>query len=356
MKEQIPKISIQIVTWNSRRFIKECLDSILAQTYRNFSVLIVDNASCDSTVEFVEKNYPNPNSLLAKAKKILNSRPSIFVFRNIKNLGFSGAHNLGLTLGQADFVLVMNPDILLEPDFLEKIIKTAQENESAASFGGKILKIKFDQEELAEKVKTNIFDSTGLLFLKNSRIVDRGENEEDRGQYDKKEEVFGISGACVLYRKSALEETKIKTDSSKAGSEYFDEQFFAYKEDADLAWRLRLAGFGAIYEPEAKAYHFRQGAPKDRRFYQSQTVNFFSYRNHLWMVLKNIYWKNFFSRFLFIFWYQLLKTFYLFFRQPKNLFLAKLSFFRGLPEMLRKRKYILKMAKVGPEEIKKWTK
>ncbi|MGB9609207.1 MAG: glycosyltransferase family 2 protein, partial [Minisyncoccia bacterium] len=194
------------------------------------------------------------------------------------------------------------------------------------------------------------------------------------GQYDKQEEVFGISGACVLYRRTALEDIKIPTnygnfmkiqkDNSQfvdsqticrlaSSWEYFDQDFFSYKEDIDLAWRLQLRGWKAIYVPGARAYHFRSVSISNR-FSKSQWVNFFSYRNHLWLLLKNDYLRNFLSHIWFIFWYQLAKEFYLLFTQPKVLLKGSFAFWQGFSKIYRKRKYILKNAKIKAREIKQW--
>ncbi|MCD6471376.1 glycosyltransferase family 2 protein, partial [bacterium] len=347
-----PKVSIQIVTWNSREYIGDCLDSIFSQTFKDFTVLIIDNASTDGTVEFIEKKYKN-----------------IYILRNSKNLGFSRAHNQGIKLTNSKYVFVLNPDVILEPTFLEEIIKKAEKNKKIAAFGGKLLKIKFipyhrwlsgdagfTNRELNEKIKTNVIDSTGLKIYRSRMVVDRGEGQEDKGKYNKQEKVFGISGACVLYRRKALEDIKIF-------DEYFDEDFFAYKEDVDLAWRLQLRGWSALYCPNALAYHFRSTIGHrgklnridiSKQAKKSPRVNFFSYRNHLWLILKNDYWQNFFCHSFFIFWYQFKKILWLLIFRPKILFQAELSFWRRFKKMLAKRKHILRNAKVNAKEIKKW--
>ncbi|MFN3301467.1 MAG: glycosyltransferase, partial [Patescibacteria group bacterium] len=106
------KISIQIVTWNSRKFLSECLNSIFNQTYKDFSILIIDNASNDGTIEFIKENYPTLN-----------------ILRNSKNLGFATAHNQGLRLFEnSPYVLLINPDVILEKDWLEKILSVIEKD------------------------------------------------------------------------------------------------------------------------------------------------------------------------------------------------------------------------------------
>ena len=332
------KVLIQIVTWNSRFFMENCLDSVFNQTYKDFSVLIIDNASTDKTIQFIREKY--------------SSSKNLFILQNVHNLGFASAHNQGFNISQSDFILVMNPDIVLQPDFLEKLMAMMKTNRRIGSCSGKLLKMKFGNSETKVKgIKTEIIDSTGLLVKKSGQTLDRGEGEEDKGQYDKDNDVFGLSGACVFYRRNALEDIKIPRNQ---GYEYFDDDFFAYKEDVDLAWRLNLRNWRNIYIPKAIAYHFRAGAPKSKRFHQSSLINFYSFRNHFWMLIKNIHPSTFRRNIRHIFFYLLLKKTYLFFTQPKVLFQSGSSFWKNFFKIIRKRKYIMEKAKATPEKINKW--
>ena len=154
------KLIIQIVTWNSFKFLKECLDSVFNQTFKSFSVLIIDNGSTDKTVEFIKENCSQEKVRETFKKTSLGRRPTgrakIFIFQNNKNLGFSKAHNQGLALAQSEFVLVLNPDVILEPDFLSKLMRVANKEKKIGSFACKLLKIKSGNVELGEKIKTNI--------------------------------------------------------------------------------------------------------------------------------------------------------------------------------------------------------
>jgi GT2 family glycosyltransferase len=336
------KISINIVAWNSLRFLPDCLKSIFSQTYKDFSVLVIDNASIDGSLDYVRKNWPEASTL-----------------RNFQNIGFSRAHNQGIKLARdAEYVLVANPDVILEPTFLEELIKAVDSDLQVGSAGGKLLKVYHGDPELKELIKTEIIDSAGIKILKSRRMVDRGEGEKDIGRYNKQEEVFGVSGALVLYRRKALEDVKIR-------DEYFDENFFAYKEDIDLAWRLRLRGRKAIYVPRALAYHFRGAPGKERQGLlrtirrvraRSPLVSFYSYRNHFFVLVKNEYPSNFWRHILFILLYESKKKLYFFYFKPAIFWRAALSFWRGLPRQLCKRKIIMASAKADAKEIRKWIK
>ncbi|HVQ64627.1 MAG TPA: glycosyltransferase family 2 protein, partial [Terriglobia bacterium] len=123
-------------------------------------------------------------------------------------------------------------------------------------------------------------DSTGIVMLRSQRHLDRGADEADRGQFDKAEDVFGPSGAAALYRLKALQDTAIN-------DQFFDEDFFAYREDADLAWRCRLMGWTSIYVPYAVALHRRRVTP-ERRSQLSTLINYHSVKNRFLLRLNNM--------------------------------------------------------------------
>jgi len=343
------KISINIVTWNSMKYLEKCLNSIFSQTFRDFSVLIIDNGSRDGTVEFVRENYNRPPKQAT-------------VLQNFQNLGFSCAHNQGIKLTESEYILVTNPDIILEKNFLENLLNEIEAGSEIGSAGGKLLRVYFKDQDLKEPELSDIIDSIGLKPLRSRQVVNVGEGEKDKGQYNKIREVFGISGALALYRREALEDVKLSV-STRSGikEEYFDESFFSYKEDIDLAWRLCLRGWKSIYTPEAKAYHWRaiqggkRGVFKVFREYQkrSRIVNFYSYKNHLLTILKNEFLGNFLKDFPFIFFHEFQKFFYILFFESYTL-KALFAFFGACSEVLIKRRKIMKRAKVTPKEMRKW--
>jgi GT2 family glycosyltransferase len=112
--------------------------------------------------------------------------------------------------------------------------------------------------------KTNFIDTTGIVMTEEHRFIDRGQGDIDHGQYDQEEEIFGSSGAAVIYRMSCLEDVAYLDESGK--KEYFDELMFMYKEDVDLAYRLQMAGYKSIYTPKATIYHDRSVEAKGKGF------------------------------------------------------------------------------------------
>ncbi|OGZ34460.1 MAG: hypothetical protein A2Y98_03995 [Candidatus Portnoybacteria bacterium RBG_19FT_COMBO_36_7] len=271
-------VSINLLTYNGESFIKKCLDSIFAQTYLKAEILIIDNASEDNTV--------------AVAREIINKGNSKFpvrIIQNKKNIGFSGGHNLGIRESRGELVLCLNQDVLLANDFLKRSVEFFEKNKDKkiASIQPKLLRLGKDEQ------KTDIIDTTGLVALKNRRIIARGQGTVDEKQFEKEEEVFGSDGAAPLYSREALEDAKILLGGKE---EYFDEDFFAYKEDVDLSWRLRLYGWKIFYVPGAIAWHGRSAGDSaatnylaviKERLKISKFAKYVAFKNQRLMQIKN---------------------------------------------------------------------
>ncbi|HLD28281.1 MAG TPA: glycosyltransferase family 2 protein [Patescibacteria group bacterium] len=336
-----PLVTIQIATFNSSKYLPECLKSIFNQTYRDFQVLVIDNNSQDDTVDYLKKNYPE-----------------VTVFQNKKNLGFARANNQGIRLLNSPYVVFCNPDIILEPDWLEMIVAKAEDSslENIGSFGGKLYKLKMTGDDFNELERSNIIDSCGLSIAKNHQIVELGAGGKDDG-FDEEKETFGHSAALVMYKRQALEDIRTRL---KNIDEYFDEDFFFYKEDVDLAWRMQLAGWKSLFLPIAKAYHMRAMASEasrglkqlvKNRKKQSKIAKRYSYRNHFFVLVKNQFGANLMKYLPQIFWYELEKALYVLFFEWSSL-PAIWQVIRLLPKMSKKRKYILIRARVDSEYVR----
>ncbi len=267
------------------KFIPDLMKSIMAQTYRDFNVVIVDNGSNDGVEAYVREHYPD-----------------VVLIRNARNLGFAPAHNQGIRYAlehwtETDvkdrFVLVTNPDIIFTPTYLEELMAQVHAHPECGSFGGKLLRAfgeNLTDEVMKETIHSDRIDSTGLNPHRNFTVTDRGAGEMDEGQFDTQGPVFGISGALVLYRAAALQDARYK-------DEFFDHHFFAYKEDVDLAWRLQQLGWDALYVPQAKAFHYRgmygpekSGLMQKLRNWRTKSAirNFYSTRNQWLLLMKNM--------------------------------------------------------------------
>jgi len=349
-----PKIAIIIIHYNTPHYLKTCLDSIFAQSYKNIDVYFIDNNSPDKGgLYFVKKAY------IEKAKR---DGRRLNIIGNKENLGYAKAANQGIRMALengADYVVITNPDIIYTEKYFEKVLYRADKDPTVAGITGKVYKYDFKEKE-----ETKMIDTVGLYVNKSFRIVDGGQGVMDEGQFDKEREVFGISGACPLYKKSALEAAKITLEGTDSVDEYFDEDFFMYKEDVDLAWRLQLLGYKFLYYPRAVAFHGRgtgvvkRETAKDifkNRKNLSQFQRYYSYRNQKFLFAKNILPGNYFRHFFSIIWFQLGSFAYaLFFER----FLLKgvIEYIKLLPKMLRKRKAIMAKRKAKSSYINSFTK
>jgi GT2 family glycosyltransferase len=309
------KVAVNIVTFNSAGDIVACLESLRSQTFRDFRIHVIDNASVDGTLE--------------KLKGF-----DLDVVRSPSNTGFAKAHNDLIRAYPAEYVLVLNPDAILKPEFIDRIVAALDLRPDAASATGKLLRL--DGKTL---------DSTGIVMLRSQRHLDRGADEPDRGQFDKPEDVFGPTGAAALYRSKALEDVRIQ-------GQFFDEDFFAYREDADLAWRCRLMGWSSIYVPTAVALHRRRVTP-ERRSQLSALINYHSVKNRFLLRLNNMTGSLYRRDFLHISARDAAVIGYVCIREWSSLG-ALLYVIRNLPRLWRKRRIIQGRKRISGPELDRW--
>jgi len=309
------KVAVNIVTFNSGEDIAACLESLGRQTFRDFRIHVLDNASTDGTI----------NAL---------SRFDLDLIRSQSNTGFARAHNDLIRSYPAEFVLVLNPDAVLMPEFLERIVGALESRSDAASATGKLLR--FDGKTL---------DSTGIVMLRSQRHLDRGADELDRGQFEKPEDVFGPSGAAALYRLKALQDVAID-------GQFFDEDFFAYREDADLAWRCRLMGWTSIYVPSAVALHRRRVTP-ERRSQLSALINYHSVKNRFLLRLNNMTRSLYLRDFLRISTRDAAVVGYVLVREWTSIG-ALLYVIRNFPRLWKKRRAIQSRKRIEGPELDRW--
>lgn len=245
-------VSVGVVTWQSAAVVGECLDAVRAQTHPDIELLVGDNASTDGTRAVLETRT-------AAAERVYFDT----------NTGFAAAHNRLIACSRGAYYLALNPDVTMRPDFVARLVAALEAHPAAGAATGKLLR----------QDPPGAIDSTGIVMTRSLRHLDRGAGEPDRGQYDQPEEVFGASGAAACYRRAMLEAVAVL-------GECFDEDFFAYREDADLAWRAQLLGWTCRYAPAAVAIHVRRVTP-ERRGHLPPEVNRWSVRNRFLLRLKN---------------------------------------------------------------------
>ena len=258
------RLLISIVTYNSDQYLGACLESIKLQTFHDYNIAVWDNASTDET-----------RAIIARYRDLLG-----FTFISDENVGFSAAHNRLIESTASDYILVLNPDVFIDFRFLENLIEGMDRDAGAGSATGKLLRQTKDFGPVRRIPDQKILDSTGIYITPSQRHFDRGSNEPDTDQYEKPEYVFGASGAAALYRRAMLE------DICK-GKEYFDESFFAYREDVDLAWRAQWMGWRCLYLPKAIGYHARRVLPQNRSTLPG-AINMHSVKNRFLLRVKNM--------------------------------------------------------------------
>lgn len=268
------KLTVQLLTWNGAKYVPYLFDSLRAQIFTDWELHILDNNSTDNTVEAIKKettNFSVPYELEV----------------NKENVGFARGHNQLFKKSDGEYVLFLNQDIYLDKDCLKKLVHFLDNND-CVGVSPRLMKWSFP-DKFADEI-----DSVGLKVYKNRRVVDL--NKKGR------EEVFGISGAMPMFRRRDLE-TVVFSDGS-----IFDESYGSYKEDVDLAYRLRSAGLQVAVADKAIAYHDRassRGMPAKKN--QPAHIKYNSYKNHLMTLYKNEYWQNFVLDFPWILWYELKK-------------------------------------------------
>jgi GT2 family glycosyltransferase len=256
-----PRVAVHVLTHHSRKFLEPCLEGLLSQTMVPDRLLFIDCGSTDGTEEWLREAacHHEQMDLLMLGE----------------NRGYAGGHNAGLADGDEDLILLLNPDVRLHPNYLQETVAALGRHPRAGAVTGRLLRGN-DQLEL---LPGPILDSTGIIMTRSQRHLDRGAGQVDGGQFNREEEVFGVSGAAPLFRRAMLNDIAVE-------GEIFDEAFFAYREDADLAWRARLMGWSAIYAPSATATHRRRVRPEERSQVPAH-INRHSVKNRFLLRLKN---------------------------------------------------------------------
>jgi GT2 family glycosyltransferase len=213
------KVSVIVVNWNRRDLLLACLRSLDRQTTRDFEVIVVDNGSTDGSPEMVEYEYPQ-----------------VRLVRNRENLGFCAANNQGIQASQAEFIALLNNDAEAEPAWLGALLDAIDARPDCGMAASKIL-VWEDPSRI---------DKAGHLIYPDGQNRGRGSGEPDHGQYDRIEETLWPDGCAAMYRREML---------TAIGG--FDEDLFAYADDAELGLRARIAGWRCVYAPAAVVRHHR---------------------------------------------------------------------------------------------------
>ncbi len=241
--------AVVIVTHDSAPELPDCLAAVGALAHRPLEVVVVDNASRDGSAEAARRLAPP--ALPCRIEALAENR------------GWAGGMNHALACTEAPWILALNPDARPAPDYLERLFARLEGagGRPVAALTGRLLR----------PGQPARLDACGMRLTPGWRHLDRGSEQLDRGQWPRAERVFGASGAASLFRRAALEDAAVDGCA-------FAPEFHSFREDAELAFRLRERGWEVVYEPEARAVHRRSNTPRRRRL-MSPEVNFHSLKN-----------------------------------------------------------------------------
>jgi GT2 family glycosyltransferase len=258
----VTTVDVVVVEYAHARTLPATLTGLAAQQHRPSRVVLVHNA---------------PSSESLAAGHAFDGLLPLVTISLPDNRGFAAASNEGLRRTTAPWVLSLNPDCRLDPGFLARLVAAVESHPTVGSASGLLLRARGDDLE-----PIDVVDSAGMIVTSGGRHFDRGSGSGMPlgPALARPAWVFGASGAAALYRREALD------DVAYPGGEVFDEGFFAYREDADLAWRLQRRGWSCLYEPQARAYHARGLKPEEGRR-GSADVNRLSVRNRFLLRLSN---------------------------------------------------------------------
>lgn len=316
-----PLVVIQTVTYNNAKTIETCIHSVLRQQYRNILFVVIDNNSTDGTRKILQKNKV----------KVVSLR---------RNIGYAAAHNVGLRRFASDYVLTLNPDIVIKPDFVGKLVSAM---EAASTSVGSAQALLYRVENLNDR--SAMVDSAGLYITRYRRQGLRFAGKIWKTKYAAQKYIFGPDGAAAFYRRSML----VDID---CGNGVFDEDYFMHKEDVDVCWRAQLRGWQSIFVPEAKGYHirtFRSG----KRIHIDTSIRMMAIRNRYYLMIKNDLLALWIRDLPWILAYDIGVLFYILFREWESL-PAYGHVFRNFSPLLLKRSRIQRSRKVDMWYMSRW--
>ena len=247
-----PEARVVIVNWNGKAYLRNCLRTVLDQSYERAGVIVVDNGSTDGSADLIRQEFPEVELLPLP-----------------QNLHFARGTNAGVDLALRDpacrYVVTLNNDTTVDRDFLAELVRAA-----ASDHVGMV------SAKLLFMDRPGVLNTTGMMPTRDGTGLDRGWNQRDEGQFDAAMEVFAPSAGAALYRREVFETVGL-----------FDEDFVAYCEDLDLAWRARLAGWEARFAPRAVVHHKYSASTA----YQSSWKTYQGERNRIWTLVQNYPWR-----------------------------------------------------------------
>ena len=307
------RVAIVILNWNGLGYLQDCLASLQAQTYTDWQVIVVDNGSTDGSVEWVAENFPQAR-----------------LIRNETNMGFAAPNNQAIRASDAEYIVTLNNDTRADPRWLEALVSAADEHPDVGMCMSKMLFADRPQD----------INSTGISLDPVGIAWDRRGGEPDDDRETEPVEILGPCAGAALYRRAMLDQIGL-----------FDEDFFAYLEDVDLAWRARLAGWRCLHVPTARVYHVHSATAVEGSPFKNRLLG----RNKVWLIAKNYPMPRLLLYLPLILLYDGAAVLYtLIMRKDTSSLLGRLEGLARLPAMWRKRRAIQAMHRAAPDRACPW--
>jgi GT2 family glycosyltransferase len=293
-----PKVSIIVLNWNGEKYLENCVNSLLKTSYPNIEIIIVDNASTDGSQKIVEK--------FAHVRLIQNE----------KNYGYAGGNNIGFKHASGKYVVALNNDMYVEPDWLDAPIDYMEKDDTIGIAGCR--QMRFDKKTI---------DGLFRIYRKDLTTDALGAEENYSGDYTtyKAGFVIGVNGGSAIYRKKAIDEIN-----------GFDEHFFGYFEDVDICLRAVIYGWRILYVPSSVVYHI--GGASFRK--DNRKMLYLLERNRIWFIYKNYPVSELLKHSIHLIFYEIRHIYATFFKQrdPKFYFETRLDALNGLKLFSQNRK------------------
>jgi len=331
-------MTVLIPTYRDAHLLQKSLPVFLQNLPEELEVIVLNNDPSQDVRDCIGESADDPRV------RIIEMGESFF----------SRAANRGILESSGELVMFCNADLFPTATYLQEIVEFFDAHPHAGGAIGKVLRY-----DLASDEATDVIDTAGLLLTRQRRIMTRGEGERDTGQYDTAQEVFAIDGSAMVFRRRALEQIK-------TGDQYFDENFVTHKEDHDISWRVRLAGWECWYAPAAVAYHGRTTrglgatgylsairAYRQNEREKSPKVRVHAMKNQWLLLMKNEDSFNFVRDFPSILAREAMVVGHNLVFAPRSLVAIPMTL-KILPETLRKRRSTKAMQRMQPRALRRW--
>jgi len=248
-------VSVIIVNWNGKNWLKYSLPTITNQDYKNIEVIVVDNNSSDGSIEYISKNFPN-----------------IQIILNQTNEGFANANNIGFSKASGEYILFLNNDTVVSKNLVKDLML----------FFDKNINVGIVQPKIHLFDNTELLDSVGSFLTSSGFLYHFGVNKKNLNIYKKRTELYSVKGACMMAKTDCLNRASV-------GGEIFDSSYFAYFEETDLCHRVWLTGKSVLFYPKSLVLHKMGGTSEGMN---NNFIQYHSYKNRINTYLKNLSFKK----------------------------------------------------------------